>query len=212
MKIAIDINDVVRDYTNQFIKCYQKIIDPSFEISENDVTDFDFMNVFPFIDDGGNQSKELYYKFKYEDAAYDLFGRAEIMDRRLSSEMTLWLQNTLRNFDDGKIPDVLFVSPFEMNLSIQATLSFLARIGTRVRELYFPTDSMTIWDKCDILITANPNLIKNVPEGKIVFKVNTPYNKEVKSKYSFESLLDIIHDEHNNLEKIIENHADIDDR
>ena len=36
MKIAIDINDVVRDYTNQFIKCYQKIIDPSFEISEND--------------------------------------------------------------------------------------------------------------------------------------------------------------------------------
>ena len=172
MKMAIDINDVVRDYTNQFIKCYQKIVDPSFEITQEEITDFDFFNVFPFLDSNGNKNKDLYYRFKYEDAAYDLFGRAETTEKRLSSEMTLWLQNTLRNFEYDKIPDILFVSPFEMNLSIQSTLSFLARIGTRVREIYFPTNSLTIWDKCDILITANPNLIENVPKGKIVFKIN----------------------------------------
>ena len=207
MKIAIDINDVVRDYTNQFIKCYQKIVDPSFEITQEEITDFDFFNVFPFLDSNGNKNKDLYYRFKYEDAAYDLFGRAETTEKRLSSEMTLWLQNTLRNFEYDKIPDILFVSPFEMNLSIQSTLSFLARIGTRVREIYFPTDSLTIWDKCDILITANPNLIENVPKGKIVFKIKTPYNSNTKTKYEYDNLIDIIHDSNNNLEKLIENNA-----
>ena len=207
MKIAIDINDVVRDYTNQFIKCYQKIVDPSFEITQEEITDFDFFNVFPFLDSNGNKNKDLYNRFKYEDAAYDLFGRAETTEKRLSSEMTLWLQNTLRNFEYDKIPDVLFVSPFEMNLSIQSTLSFLARIGTRVREIYFPTNSLTIWDKCDILITANPNLIENVPKGKIVFKIKTPYNSNTKTKYEYDNLIDIIHDSNNNLEKLIENNA-----
>lgn len=207
MKIAIDINDVVRDYTNQFIKCYQKIVDPSFEITQEEITDFDFFNVFPFLDSNGNKNKDLYYRFKYEDAAYDLFGRAETTEKRLSSEMTLWLQNTLRNFEYDKIPDILFVSPFEMNLSIQSTLSFLARIGTRVREIYFPTNSLTIWDKCDILITANPNLIENVPKGKIVFKIKTPYNSNTKTKYEYDNLIDIIHDSNNNLEKLIENNA-----
>ena len=84
MKIAIDINDVVRDYTNQFIKCYQKIVDPSFEITQEEITDFDFFNVFPFLDSNGNKNKDLYYRFKYEDAAYDLFGRAETTEKRLS--------------------------------------------------------------------------------------------------------------------------------
>lgn len=207
MRIAIDLNDVVRDYTNQFIKCYQKIIDPSFEITEEEVTDFDFFNIFPFPDQDGNTDKDLYYRFKYEDAAYDLFGRAEVMDKKIPSEMSLWIQNTLRNFEYDKIPEVLFVSPFEMNLSIQSTLSFLARIGTRVREIYFPTDSMTVWDKCDLLITANPKLIENVPEGKKVFKIETPYNKEVKAEYTYEGFIDVIHDENNVLSDIIENYG-----
>lgn len=207
MRIAIDLNDVIRDYTNQFIKCYQKIIDPSFEIDEDNITDFDFFNIFPFTDEDGNKDKDLYYRFKYEDAAYDLFGRAEVMDKRIPSEMTLWLQNTLRNFEYDKIPEVLFVSPLEMNLSIQSTLSFLARIGTRVREIYFPTDSQTIWDKCDLLITANPNLIENKPEKKTVFKIETPYNREIKTEYAYSSIIDVIHDEDNKLSEIIENNG-----
>lgn len=83
----------------------------------------------------------------------------------------------------------------------------MARIGTRVREIYFPTNSLTIWDKCDILITANPNLIENVPKGKIVFKIKTPYNSNTKTKYEYDNLIDIIHDSNNNLEKLIENNA-----
>ena len=206
MTIAIDINDVIRDFTRQFIKYYQKVIDPSFEIEYDDVNDFEFTNIFPFLDENGNVDINQYYRFKYEDCALEIFGRAEVMERKLPSDFNLWTQNTLKNFEADNIPEVIIVSPFEMNLSIQSTLSFLSRIGVRVREYYFPLDSQTIWDKCDVLITANPNLIKNKPEGKTVFKINAPYNKEAEAltEYTFDSLYDIIHDEKKTLINLIE--------
>lgn len=204
MTIAIDINDVIRDYTRQFIKQYQKVIDPSFEIDYDDVDDFDFMNVFPFKDKNDDNDITEYYKFKYEDCAFELYGRADVMERRLPSDFNLWTQNTLRNFEEDKNPKVMIVSPFEMNLSIQSTLTFLSRIGVRVREYYFPTDSQTIWDKCDILITANPKLIENKPENKVAIKITAPYNKEVKGDYEFDSLCDVICDENETIIKLIE--------
>ena len=41
MKIAIDINDVLRDFTTQFKNYYIKGIDPSFEIEDKDINSFD---------------------------------------------------------------------------------------------------------------------------------------------------------------------------
>lgn len=190
--IAIDVNDVLRDYTRQFIKYYQQGVDEDFEIEYDDVTDFDFMNIFPFVGSDGYQDINKYYQFKYEDYAYELFARADVTERTLSFKFNLWVQNTLRSFDEDVNPNVIIVSPFEMNLSIQSTLSFLSRIGVRTREFYFPTDSMTIWDRADILITANPNLIENRPEGKIAIKINTPYNKDAKADYEFDSITEVI--------------------
>lgn len=205
MTIAIDINDVIRDYTRQFIKYYQKVIDPSFKIEYDEVDDFDFMNVFPFLDKNGEPDIVEYYKFKYDDCAFELFGRSNVMERTLPTDFNLWTQNTLKNFTEDKIPNVILVSPFEMNLSIQSTLSFLSRIGVRVREYYFPTDSQTIWDRCDILITANPNLIKNKPENKVAVKINAPYNKEAEADYTFDGLCDVMNDENKTILKLIEN-------
>lgn len=199
MKIAIDLNDVIRDYTRQFIKIYKKFVDPDFEIEYDDVKDFDFSKVFPF------ENKEAYQKFVYEDCPYELFCRAEIMERKLSSDMSLWVQNTMRDFDEDKNPELLIVSPFEMGLTIQSTLAFLSRIGSRIRNYYFPIDSQTIWDKCDILITANPKLIQNKPEGKTVIKIETPYNKEVAADYTFETFSDLINDEQQTLNNLIIN-------
>ena len=63
-----------------------------------------------------------------------------------------------------------------------------SKIGTKIREVYFPTDSITIWDKCDILFTANPDLLESKPEGKISVKIKTEYNKDVQADYSFKDL------------------------
>lgn len=204
-RIAIDINDVLRDYTRQFANMYKKIINPSFEIAYEDINDFNFLNIFPFLDDNGNADMYLFNKFKYEDCAFEIYGRAEAMDRMLPADFNLWTQNTMRNFDEEMLPEIILFSPFEMNLSIQSTLSFLARFGVRTREIHFPSDSVKMWDKCDIMITANPNLLAAKPDNKISFKINAPYNKEAKGTYEFDSMSDIIHDDNNTLIKLIEN-------
>ena len=197
MKIAIDINDVLRDFTTQFKNYYIKGIDPSFEIEDKDINSFDLSEVFPFKD------KNAYHMFRYIDYAFELYCRAEAMDKMLPYRFNDWTQKTLRNLDKENIPEIMLVSPFEIGKSIQSTYSFLSKISSSVREVYFPIDSYTIWDRGDILITANPNLIENVPEGKIVIKIDTPYNKSVECKYSFKSLMDVITDENETVIKIL---------
>lgn len=202
-RIAIDINEVLRDYLRQFANMYKKNINPDFDIAYEEMDDMNLLNIFPFINENGIADNLLYNKFKYEDCAFEIYGRAEAMDKMLPAEFNLWTQNTMRNFDDEDVPEIILFSPFEINLSIQSTLSFLARFGIRIREIYFPLDSMTMWDKCDIMITANPNLINATPEGKVSFKVKCPYNKDSKGTYEFDSMLDIIHD--NTITDLIEN-------
>lgn len=198
MRIAIDINDVLRDFTGQFKKQYIKHIDGTFEIDDEDIKSSDLFEVFPF------NNREQYEKFRYLDCPYEIYGRAEPMDQMLPYRFNDWLQNTLRDVDEDKIPDVMLVSPLEANLTIQATYAFLAKLPTRAREVYFPIDSSTVWDRCDILITANPLFLNNIPEGKIAIKVNMPYNKDIECKYSFNSMMDIIDDSEDTIISLIE--------
>lgn len=205
MRIAIDINDVLRDYTRQFADIYKKYVDPSFDIAYENIDDTNLINIFPFYDEEGRIDSLSLPKFLYEDYAFEIYGRANAMDKMLPAEFNLWTQNTMRNFDEEKLPEIILFSPFEMNLSIQSTLSFLARFGIRVREIHFPIDSAKMWEKCDVMITANPLLLDAIPEYKISFKINAPYNKKSKGTYEFDSMLDIIHDKNNTLVKLIEN-------
>lgn len=198
MTIAIDLNDVLRDYTGQFKKVYQKHIDSNFEIEDEDITSSKLIEVFPF------ESEEEYNKFVYVDYPYELFGRAEAVDQMLPYRFNDWLQNTLRDVDEDKIPNVMIVSPMEANLTIQATMAFLAKLPSRVREIYFPIDSSTVWDKCDILITANPLFLNNVPEDKIAIKINMPYNKDIECKYSFDKMMNVIEDTEDTIINLIE--------
>lgn len=197
MKIAIDINDVLRDFTTQFKNYYIKAIDPSFEINDEDINSFDLSEIFPFKND-----KE-YHMFRYVDYAFELYGRAEPMDKMLPYRFNDWTQKTLKSLDKDKIPDIMLVSPFEIGKTIQSTYSFLSKISSSIREVYFPVDSSTIWDRCDILITANPKLIGEVPVGKNVIKIETPYNTSVNTKYTFKSMMDIINDKNETIIKIL---------
>lgn len=197
-RIAIDLNDVVRDYSGQFINCYQKLIDQKFEMKDEEIISFDFSECFPF------KSKSEYNNFKYTDAAFELHARAEMTDARLQGVLTDWTDNILTNLDVDEDPEVFFFSPFELGITISATLSFLAAHGVRAREYYFPVNSMSIYDKCDILITANPNLVENCPEGKTVIMIDRPYNKNVETKYLFRNLFEAIKDEDETIIKLIE--------
>jgi hypothetical protein len=204
MTICIDINEVLRDYLRAFTKQYNKVVDPYFDIEYDDINDFDLMNVFPFIDEDGNPNPSAFNSFRFEDCAFEIYSRADLMERDLAANLNLWINGTLRNFDEEKNPNVILFSPFEMNLSIPSTLGFLARTGMRFRDIEFPIDSTKMWEKADIMITANPKLLSLTPEGKYSFKINAPYNKDAKGTFEYDSLLEIIKDENKTIEKIIE--------
>lgn len=196
--IAIDLNDVIRDWSGQFLYVYRKYVDNSFSKTEEEIDDFNFMNVFPFND------KMDYDLFRYETYPYELYGRAPFRDKKLKVILNEWLQNTLRDFDKENIPDVIYFSPFEIGLTIQASMAFLSAIAARAREYYFPINSLSIWDRADIVITANPNIIEAKPKGKIAIKIEMPYNKDVQGDYNFKSLVDLIQDENMTINKLIE--------
>ena len=186
MKIAIDLNDVVRDFSNNFIRYYIEGYNHEF-----DLDDFEFWSpylnqVFPF------QSDAAYTNFVYNDFAFELFGKCDVCSRNLESELNDWTEKTVKGIESDEPIELMFVSTMEYGNSIGNTLFFLSKIGTKVRDYYFPSDSKTIWDRCDVLITANPYLMEIKPEDKKVIKINTEYNKETEADYSFNSLSSFI--------------------
>lgn len=197
VRIAIDINDVLRDNVSQFKKYYNKMINPDFEINTAEITSFDLYDDFPFDD------RIAYNKFKYEDCPFELFGRAEPVDKMLPYRFNNWTQNTLRDFEEDKMPEVFLFSPFEIGITIQSTCSFLSKIGCRIREIRFPIDSFSTWDNCDIMVTANPNLIDAKPEGKTVIKIEMPYNKDIECEYSYTDMMSLIQDENDTIIDLI---------
>ena len=237
MKIAIDLNDVVRDYTDNFIKTYLLNYNREYNTEELSIWTNDMESVLPF------KTQRAYQKFVYEDFSYELFGYSDddrksifgyvdlknyylhpliylILMKRMGSlgkvvtgekyatvtknlpiEINEWLHKLN---DENEEIEVMFVSPMEFGPTICYTYFFLSKINCNIREVYLPIDSITIWNRCDVLITANPNLLKNCPEDKKVIKIEKEYNKDIDSEYCFKNLSSLMYDE-NNILKIIKN-------
>ena len=181
MKIAIDLNDVIRDYSNNFIKYYIEGYNHTFDLDDFEMWSNQMDAVFPF------SSKNAYNNFVYNDYAFELFGKCGTCSRNLEAELNNWAEIELKKLDTKEEIELMFVSTMEYGLSIGNSYFFLSKLGTKIREVYFPKDSTTIWDKCDVLITANPDLLSIKPEGKTSIKIKAEYNEESPADYTYNS-------------------------
>ena len=197
MRIAIDLNDVLRDYTRSFAKYYKQGKDRTFDLATlDDLYTNDLYQIFPF------NSTDEYNKFIYEDYSWEIFGKSETCTRTLTSDFKIWLTRTILDIDIDEPIEVLVVSTKEYGLSVASSYFFISKLGVPIREVYFPTDSNKIWDKCDILITANPDLLDTKPEGKKTVRIEKDYNKECAYDATYETLTDFF-SERINTEKLI---------
>jgi len=196
MKIAIDINDVVRDYSNNFVRYYIEGYDHEFDLTDFEFWSNDMQAVFPF------KSQQSYFNFVYNDFAFELYGKCGTSTKNISAELNDWAEKTVKEMDVDEDIELMFVSPMEYGLSIGNTYFFLSKIGTKIREVYFPVDSSSIWEKCDVLITANPKLLETKPEGKISIKIRADYNKESEADHTYKDLSTFI-TKQENLEEIL---------
>lgn len=196
MTIAVDLNDVLRDYTNNFGQYYKRDVDNKINLETLEVKTNKLDEVFEF------ESKREYERFVYEDYPWELFGKCPACDKGLGPAFIVWTTKTIPNIDTEEPISVILVSTFEYGLTIPATYWFISRLGARTREVYLPTDSSTIWDRCDVLITANPKLLQEKPEGKTSVKITTDYNTDVKADFAYDNMLDFLA-ANENTEKLI---------
>lgn len=198
MKIAIDLNDVVRDFTYNFLMNYVKGYNHQYNPEDFNEATNDMELALPF------KTTRAYEKFVYEDYAFELFGKCPTCTKMLTEQLNEWTEQTLKDIDTDEPVEVMFVSTMEYGASIGNTYFFLSKLGTKVREVYLPTDSTTIWDKCDVLITANPKLLECKPENKTAIRIEKDYNANSKYDYTYNTLSMFLTDE-KIMEKLMEN-------
>ena len=196
MKIAIDLNDVVREYTDNFLRYYVERYNHEFDYDDFEPYTDDKEILFPF------KTREAYERFTYWDYAFELYGKCPVCEKGLETAFNMWVDKTLPNIDVEESPEVIIVSPMEGGATISATYFFLSKLGVKVREVYFPKDSLTIWDKCDVLVTANPKLLEAKPNGKISIRIAKQYNEDCSADITYKTFCRFLED-NEIIEKIV---------
>jgi len=188
MRIGIELNGVLRDTLKKIQQEYEKWyidnpfnedLDFNYEVI-SDLTSLDISKHLKFKDDD-----EL-YNFLYKEHTMEIFGHAGSVE--VSSMMDL------NDFyiDVRDDHDILIVSD-EIGKSKPASLFFISKFGCLVETIKFYSESTinSLWNSIDILLTANPKLLLNHPENKIVIKFNTTYNSDIKSEFSISNLKEL---------------------
>jgi hypothetical protein len=189
MRIGIEINGVLRDTLKKIQQEYEKwYIDNPFKDEKEEFE-------YGVISDVTTLNLESHLKFKDKDELYDFLYRyhtMEIFGHAGSVEMSS--MNDLNDFYTQlrDSHDIIIVSD-EIGKSKPASLFFLSKFGCLVENVKFYSEVTinSLWDSIDILLTANPNLLLNHPEDKIIIKYNTTYNSQINCEHEINCLKEL---------------------
>ena len=204
-RIGIDINGVLRDTITKFGQLYEKHLiesDPNgyvgktYNVDISGNTELEVSDIIPFeykkLTDiysldltkhfAFRNSEEL-FSFMYEEYTMELFGHAP------STEMTTF--NMLNDlYLDLRDENELMIVSSEIGKSKPSSLFFLSKFWCLLEKVFFFSEitKKSMWDQVDILLTADPTLLLEKHEGKVVIKFTTDYNKHINSEYKITSL------------------------
>lgn len=187
MKVAFDINGVLRDTFGKAEQVYQKFFIDDY-VREEGEEEFEFKLNFPMTSYTLSnhfifQKEEDIYDFFYVDYPMNIFGHAPSISANTFNIFNEIYEELRDNHD------ILIVSD-EIQKSKPATLFFLSKYGCLVEKILFfsKITENNMWSECDILITANPNLLENHPSDKILVKFETEYNTDVDCQYTIKKI------------------------
>lgn len=170
MRIGIELNGIIRNINEQILDYYVKDFDKTFDKDKVKLNRVNFIKQIPF------KSQKDVDKFMYVDYPYEVFGCAGTCSMHLPNTINTWHKK-----NDKKIDLVVF-SLMESGLSIQSTYFFLSKIGCKIREAFFPKKAHEIWNKCDVVITTNKDVVKSKPKYKKVVLIEKNDNKYLVKK------------------------------
>ena len=185
MKIAIEINGVLRDTVKKIEQVYEKFY---IENILNEERDF----VYEKISDITSLKIQNHLKFKNDDEVYDFLYTEhcmEIFGHSPSTEYNTF--NDLNEFyvDHRDKHEILIISD-EIGKSKPASLFFLSKFGCQIEKICFYNQITLpkIWQEFDLLLTANPDLLLNHPSDKKIIKYNTIYNTQITNLPNIDNL------------------------
>jgi len=206
MKIAIDLNGVIRDvftkteqvYTKFYLedktededtKVYDEEEGEWVDVGDEDdfeyglnlpVTSLDLINHFKF-----KNSDEL-YDFFYVDFPMNIFGHSPSVSGNTFNIVNDFYINYRDNCEISIISD-------EIGKSKPATLFFLSKYGCLIENIKFYS-KITLehtFSQFDVIITSNPDILSLETEDKVVVKYETTYNKEFESDYTIKCVSEL---------------------
>lgn len=136
--------------------------------------------VFNFCD------KDNYDKFLYEDLSFELFGKADLVSNDAMVNLNLLYSELV------KLGHSVTIVSQERDNSKLGTFQFLSRNKFYCNNLKFLYNYSKVWDLYDIIITANPYILKTKPKGKQSIKVLTKYNTGVQSDIEVSDLKELL--------------------
>ena len=207
MRIGIELNGVLRDTFGKFTQIYTKyLVDKnddeyarkrySIDISGNteelisneefkyeiisDITSLNLSNHFKFKNDD-----EL-YDFMYKEHAMEIFGHAGSVNYTTMNDFNDFYLDMRDTFEISIVSD-------EIGKSKPASLFFLSKFGCLVENVRFYSETTinSMWNSIDVLLTANPSLLLNKPNDKLVIKYNTTYNSDIKVQYEISDIKEL---------------------
>lgn len=185
MRIAVDVNGVLRDTITKIQQVYEKWYIDNPHLPESGyryeiispITSLDISQHLKF------QNDDEIYDFLYTEHCMEIFGHAPSV-----------AMSTFVDFDEfyktnRDKHDILIISD-EIGRSKPATLFFLSKFGCQVEKVIFYSKITvdSIWDQFDVLLTANPDLILNHPQDKKVIKFETVYNQNIEFQNKIDTL------------------------
>ena len=205
MKIAFDLNGVVRDiflkteqvYTKFYVEDVDDEISSEYDenkdewVEKNDSSPFEYGMDLPvksmnLIDHFKFESQDELYNFFYVDFPMQIFGHSPSISANTFNILND-LYTKLR--DDNEV----YIISDEMGKSKPATLFFLSKYGSLIENIkfYSNTTLLNTFNEFDIIITSNPSLFSLSNLNKKIIKVKTTYNEDLKSDYTINDLSEL---------------------
>ena len=198
MEIFISIDGVIRNTIQKFDYHYNDAyladdvkLEGNFEYGVIEpIQNDNLLNSYKF------ESKEESDYFLFIEYPIEIFGHAGLSYSTTFSDLhKIIYENSNHNFT--------LIGLDELGKAKPATLFFLSKNGFLGNNIQFiKSDEIeNNWNKCDVWITDNKNILDLCPEDKEVIKFNTTYNQHFTNKKEISKLTEIQEPWLNSLEK-----------
>jgi hypothetical protein len=122
--------------------------------------------------------------FIFSEFSLEIFGYAKESESGSMIMFNNWISELPENVE------VILISN-EISKTKSATLFFLSKTGFEGKNIKFISDSIDIWEICDILVTSSD--VKYLkPTDKTMIIIEKEYNKNLTGDIKFPSLLDFL--------------------